>query len=99
MITTFYFQITYDCQEQKPVNITAKTKDLSHNTNYKYHSIEGVDNTKVSDNDNDTIIGVYSTNHLPSNSRCMGQLIVNTSTGDKASSKEFEFCKFSSYIY
>ena len=95
----FYFQVTYDCKEQKPVNITAKTKDLSHNTDYKYHSIERVDDTKVPDNDNDTIIGIYLVDNLPSNSHCMGQLTVNTSTGDMAESQEFEFCKFSSYNY
>ena len=99
MITTFYFQITYDCQEQKPVNITAKTKDLSHNTDYKYHRIERVNDSKVYDNGNDIIIGIYVVDNLPSNSHCMGQLIVNTSTGDKSESQEFEFCKFSSYSY
>ena len=95
----FYFQVTYDCNEQRPVNITAKTKDLSHNTDYKYHGIERVDDTKVSDNGNDTVIGIYLVDNLPSNSHYMGQLIVNTSTGDMASSQEFEFCKFSSYNY
>ena len=91
----FYFQVTYDCDEQKPVNITAKTKNLSHSTDYKYHSIEQIDDTKVSDNNNDTIIGIYLVDDLPSNSHYMGQLIVSTSTGDEASSQEFEFCKFS----
>ena len=95
----FYFQVTYNCKEQKPVNITAKTKDLSHNTDYNYHSIEHIDDTKVSNEGNDTIIGIYSTNNLPFNSHCIGQLIVNTSTGDMASSQEFEFCTFSSYNY
>ena len=94
-----YFQVTYDCREQTPVNITAKTKDLSQNTDYNYHTIEHVNDTKVSDNGNDTIIGIYLVDNLPSNSHCMGQLIVNTLTGDKASSQEFEFCKFSSYNY
>ena len=95
----FYFQVTYHCKEQKPVNITAKTKDLSHDTTYNYHNIERVDDTKVSDNSNDTIIGIYLVDNLPSNSHCLGQLIVNTSTGDIANSQEFEFCKFSSYNY
>ena len=95
----FYFQVTYDCKEQKPVNITAKTKDLSHDTTYNYHNIERVDDTKVSDNSNDTIIGIYLVDNLPNNSHCIGQLIVNTSTGDIASSQEFEFCKSSSYNY
>ena len=94
-----YFQVTYDCKEQKPVNITAKTKDLSHDTTYNYHNIKRVDDTKVSDNSNDTIIGIYLVDNLPSNSHCLGQLIVNTLTGDIASSQEFEFCKFSSYNY
>ena len=96
---TVDIQVTCDCQEQKPVNITAKTKDLSHNTDYKYHSIELIDDTKVSDKGNNTIIGIYLVDNLPSNSHCMGQLIVNTSTGDKAESQEFQFCKFSSYNY
>ena len=96
---TIYIQVTYDCQEQKPVNVTIKTKDLSHNTDYKYHSIERVNDTKVSDEENDTIIGIYTADNLPSNSHYMGKLIVITLTGDMASSQEFEFCKFSSYNY
>ena len=96
---TIYIQVTYDCKDQKPVNITSKTKDLSHNTDYKYHSIECVNDTKVFDEGNDTIIGIYVVDNLPNNSHLMGQLIVNTSTGDMASSQEFEFCKFSSYNY
>ena len=96
---TIYIQVTYDCQEQKPVKVTIKTKDLSHNTDYKYHSIECVNDTKVFDEGNDTIIGIYIADNLPSNSHCMGQLIVNTLTGDMASSQEFEFCKFSFYNY
>ena len=99
IIIMFYFQVIYDCQEQKPVNITAKTKDISHNTNYNYHSIERVNDTKVSDNGNDIINGIYIADSLPSNSHCLGQLIVNILTGDKGSSQEFEFCKFSSYNY
>ena len=72
---------------------------MSHNTDYDYHSIEHVDDTQVSNEGNDTIIGIYLVDNLPSNSHCMGQLIVNTSTGDMAESQEFEFCKFSSYNY
>ena len=72
---------------------------MSHNTDYNYHSIERVDDTKVSNEGNDTIIGIYLVNNLPSNSHFVGQLIVNTSTEDKAESQEFEFCTFSSYNY
>ena len=92
---TVYIQVSYDCQEQKPVNISVRIKDLTDNTDYKYYRHEQFNNTILVDNDNDTIIGIYLVDNLPNNSHLMGQLIVNTSTGDMASSQEFEFCKFS----
>ena len=95
---TAYIQVTYECREQRPVNISARIKDLTHNNNYKHYSHEQFNNTILVDNDNDTIIGNYLVDNLPNNSHCMGQLIVNTLTYE-ATSQEFEFCKFSSYNY
>ena len=72
---------------------------MIQNTDYKYHRSEPINNTVVAYVGNDTIIGIYLVDNLPSNSHCMGQLIVKTLTGDNVESPEFEFCKFSSCNY
>ena len=72
---------------------------MSHSTVYKHYKSEPFNKTIVTYIGNDTIIGIYLVDNLPNNSHCMGQLIVNTLTGDKAESQEFGFCKFSSYNY
>ena len=95
----FNHQVLYSCQEQRSVNISVRIIDLTHNTDYKYYRHKQFNNTVLVDNGNDTIIGIYLVDNLPNNSHCMGQLIGNTLTGDKTSSHEFEFCKFSSYNY
>ena len=95
---TAYIQVSYNCREQRPVNISARIKDLTDNIDYKYYSHEQFNNTILVDNGNDTIIGIYLVDNLPNNSHCMGQLDYNALTYE-ASSQEFEFCKFSSYNY